>query len=810
MRSLPVVVLAAGLMSVSPAVRAEVFDASPTSTNAVALPSGSSQENIVKSLHLDYSAESNQVFVVGTLHGAVGVVSVGPTAPAYTGSGQLGSITAYDAHEAKLPVADPARSRIWTVGMTAGSSKEHNLFVSDSGTLSVLAETHHASSSYFPTPPGSKYPVRSAVVDPRSGYLYAATEAGKDPCKPGQEGKGAVRQVIVWRHASSSLSVIGCFEPTSASERILELVWNGSTDAAPVRGTQALAMLLHDDDSGEDRVLFAFVPTGTPYVTSSISYKSCTLTQSGFTHPVGLLAIDDAGDLYVAGATAVAKLAFNAGGDCTLLSSATSRSLCQNPTDMAVDWEADDEAGSVALLYKYDESPTLTATPFAGTVDAVFSWADLYAVDGDSLAYARTWRAGLESGSIVATSADDRFEFAVGAGGAGTVWLLPRNHSARPTPVQLSTSPEYPLLTEDSGGNQKILTLSRLAGSQLIVTPADGSGSSCHYRGPKVVGLWSVGIAKSRDWIYILSHHDRRLHVLNRQKVADCDPGVKAKTVELRALGGNPDYQVGDSLSALASDARGRLHVALLNVAGELHFIDCRRGPCGVAQSEQILPREVNLGAGRVQAAVKVDPGTKLSTVFVHQRDEEELDVWTEDESGVWSRTGVAVVRGSDLYGDIYAIDSLLYSRNTPGRLYLYNRIYDISGAVPVYLESVSSSVVNVPAEDDDQEPEPEPAVLSLLHRVIAVEPSGELWGNYFRDSTDEELLRKVRKDDNGSWQVEDSYSLFPTYAMRSGFHMDYQRASTLSHYDAVFSQPHEGLLYFRDLGLTVAPKHSP
>jgi len=237
-------------------------------------------------------------------------------------------------------------------------------------------------------------------------------------------------------------------------------------------------------------------------------------------------------------------------------------------------------------------------------------------------------------------------EFHAFAGSGTAPWLLCPEIQVGTAPYMMLFSNKYP---------DRLLVLSRLGGCQILMLQIPEEGAELpdlanpvlkhalgltlldSFHGVNQVGYWPCGMTQSEsgDYIYVLSHFDRKLHILDaaamRAASMDNDPAVLAGRVELPPRDRmrkpeviveeagpdadpdtlaldytdylNPDFQYFDVLSELTGTEDGMYQLALLGEVGEVHLVRTDGDQAEVVFSKTILPVAVSKprGPGRMQ-----------------------------------------------------------------------------------------------------------------------------------------------------------------------------------------------------------------
>ncbi len=249
-------------------------------------------------------------------------------------------------------------------------------------------------------------------------------------------------------------------------------------------------------------------------------------------------------------------------------------------------------------------------------------------------------------------------EFTPYAGSGTAPWLVCPEIQVGTAPYMMLFSHKYP---------DRLLVLSRLGGCQILMLQIPEEDAELpdlanpvlkhalgltlldSFHGVNQVGYWPCGMTQSEsgDYIYVLSHFDRKLRILDaaamRTASMDNDPSILVGLVDLPArtrlqnpdktvedavtatlenegtppaefqgdgfvpFGDtahvNPDYQYFDVLSELTTTDDGMYQLVLLGEVGELHLIRSDAGQSEVVISTTLLPVAVNepRGPGRMQ-----------------------------------------------------------------------------------------------------------------------------------------------------------------------------------------------------------------
>lgn len=266
--------------------------------------------------------------------------------------------------------------------------------------------------------------------------------------------------------------------------------------------------------------------------------------------------------------------------------------------------------------------------------------------------------------------------------------------------IQVGTAP-YMMLFSNKYVD-RLLVLSRLGGCQILMLQIPEEGAELpdlanpvlmhalgltlldSHHGVNQVGYWPCGMTQSEsgDHIYVLSHFDRKLRVLDaaamRSASMDNDPSVLVGLVDLPARtrlqapektvedagpgnppeelvdGGhlNPDYQYFDVLSELTATDDGMYQLALLGEVGEVHLIRTDEDQAEVVFSKTILPLADTepRGPGRMQGMFE-EWGEHTVVAWVYVKQYPNLDgmwsnVYEQDEEGYpFAETFNALVR---------------------------------------------------------------------------------------------------------------------------------------------------------------------
>ena len=808
--ALSLALLVASLVSMS--ASGTTFDPDPIALGDLVLPQGHPDQSIMKSLKVLYDPDNARVFAAGTVHGGVAVISLAdPADPAYDRDWQLGRDDPYDDFETKMLAYDPDNDWLWVVGKTTGAAHstsdsddigEHNVFVSNASTGEVIAETWNKNATHWPAAAGMDNPVGGIAMG-SAGQLYAYVWDGRTDQK--------MRYVMLWEASASSshddvdsvmATQVGAYAGggTTANEIILDMAWDPSSDV--VTGG-AMALLMKDEVHNK-----SFIRWVKPVSGALQNMGKCYVTQAHvYERWPGLLHVADNGKITVGGghpsatnSASVATFTSNATGNCTLLAS---RDLDTQmiPERMAVN----DHTSQVAFLYKFDETTQYTHTPYSG-VQSFESWIDVYRDNGSSFTVPWHRAVGPHGESIKSLDDTSGLAFVLGIGGEGMVRFLPNTSTGAAIDVQLSMSPKPVVITENSAGLVRVLSASRLCGSQLVVS-STGGGTGCYYDAD-TTGYWPVAMVKSDslDALFVLPQFDRTLRRFTLSDVADCSGAPSSISYTEIALPqyapSRPPYQRSDALNAMAITPDGEILAALVNEAGELHIFNCASGTCvseaTLSYASAINLENVDAHPGRAQVAVRMVPHSTQREVYVYDTagcdgdDSDCLRVWRRNNlTGAWTEdTSAYLLLGradTDPDDDVddswtyipspgYGQTSLFYSPDTPNVLYLYDLVISLAGGAP--------TLDDIPTQDGDR----------FFQRVVGAEGDGALWVTSIDGATGNEHLRRISEDASGDWQTDSEYYLFDTFNLRSGAAMDLSSGL----FRAAFSQPQDGKVHYR------------
>lgn len=412
----------------------------------------------------------------------------------------------------------------------------------------------------------------------------------------------------------------------------------------------------------------------------------------------------------------------------------------------------------MALLFKRDDNYTTSGVVSSPLGAPHVSWVEIFDSAGTHLKY---WPVGYESTYLVAVTgaSADTYEFAVGAGGKTSVIYVPASTSGSTLEVPVGTSSEFLVLP--SKYPNKVLALSRLGGSRLVVMPRSGAAGTHH--GKDQVGPWPCGMAQSQSgkYLYVLSHFDNTVRVLDIDKLATTSyNNVAASLLASHKLPGRTvttgsgsftlDYQLTDSLSLMASSADGKLHVALLNELGSVRIFRTAGTALKVVHQDDPLTVEPDLGTGRMVGAA----GTcgSQDSVFVYERQTNLLRHYTKGSSGWALPTTVTVPAYFGSGTADYKRSSMHFDPNTC-LLYVYDVIYDVSSGTmnfARYLHTTASSSSATP----------------VAYRVIATGSAGRIFGQVLGGGN--ERLVEVALSGSG-YTTTASDTLFTYDTIKSG-----------------------------------------
>lgn len=243
---------------------------------------------------------------------------------------------------------------------------------------------------------------------------------------------------------------------------------------------------------------------------------------------------------------------------------------------------------------------------------------------------------------------------------------VPRLDALEADEVQVGTGPEYLLLSNLS--DDILFVVSRLGGSQLIVCTRSGDEIvQTTYHGPSRVGYWPCGIAQSASgrYLYLLGHFDRTLRIVDAQVAIDAHEDNQEIVVNHVSLPRmprgdledptklNPEDQISDSLSEMASSNSGHYHLALLAEVGEVHLVHTDEDHAEVIFSDTVLgwalggeATSADEGPGRLQGALE-EPGGSNRIAF-----------WVLSKNGANEVSGPVLWRYEvDLWGNLVSRD---------------------------------------------------------------------------------------------------------------------------------------------------------
>ena len=752
----------------------------PLSVGKTVLGNSPSIYNVLKSIKLAHDSSTNELYVAGTLTGHVGVVTPG------AGVKRTWRIRG-DHYDVMGAVLNEASGQLWHV-----SKKGKMIYVSDpyASSSNLLAqypiknEVHGLWSSL------PDYPVHNAAVDTNTGNIWFTSATTSTGGQTALLGYG-----VSWTSSGYAITNRAIFTAMLGAN---DMKWAPSWRCTAASSTLGAMVMLHRDRpaSGPHHWYLAFydLSSGTP-----VYDKFVDLTASYGITDVSQLDVAANNDIYLAGAGRLVRLQYGAGARSWKV--AWDVTLSRN--NGAAEMKVNPDSGQVALLYKRDNNYLHTGAISSPLALPYLSWVDTFDSNGSFIA---AWDAGYESESLVAVTAtaEDDYQFAVGSGGKAQVVYIPSAASGAVKRVGVGTSSEFLLLPE--ADPNKVFALSRLGGSKLAVLPTSGAVGTYHNK--DVIGPWPCGMAQSKAgrYLYVLSHYDNSFRVLDAGRLASAttnnDTGAVRTTIKLpgrhisSASGGYTlDYQLTDSLSAMASSADGKVHLAMLSELGSIHVVETSGTSAAVAYSKNLIDMREDYGAGRLQAAVGSCGGDQSSYVaFVLHQEEKNDDLGQrtirnlhrlDNSSGSWVYRGSVKIPATATISadaaDSYKRASLLFNENDC-TVSVYNLLYRATTATPSFVRYLHQT--------DSSDPN---ANLALM-RVVAAPGSSRLFGQYFNGAN--EILREVSYTTSGTprYTVSASYTLFTGDTMKSGTAMRDNGSS----WDGAFSEAHLGRIHYK------------
>ncbi len=433
----------------------------------------------------------------------------------------------------------------------------------------------------------------------------------------------------------------------------------------------------------------------------------------------------------------------------------------------------------IALLYRRDENYMKTGTLSSPMAVPYKAWLEVR--DPATGALQATWDAGVESSFVdaVTSTAQDDHEWVIGSSGHAEVLYIPRSASGSTKHVRVGTSAEHVLLPQ--ADHSKIFSLARLGGSKLVVLPQSPTATGTHHD-TGVVGYWPCGMAQDcqGSYLYVLSHLDRTFRVLNAPLLAGATSNnlssalissTRLPAVSHGSAGGTLDYQVSDTVSALASSADGTMHLALFNELGEAHFVETSGASVTVKTSISLLPLEIDGGPGRMQGAVGQCGTDRVA--FIYEKESTKLHRYVRGTSG-WTHTGSTTGYPTAKYVEAYSRNGLFFNPYDC-TVSVYDQVWDASAAVPTTSWPMAS-LIGFP----------------VGARIIAARSANRLYVQDL-DSSKAELLEDVSKVGT-IYSTKGRLTMFASDVMKSGNAM---RAGSGGTWEGAFSEPHLGNVHW-------------